>query len=435
MKEDWEIAISGEILDVRDGTHDTPKYVKHSSHPLITSKNLKNNNIDFSNVKYISNKDFQEIGRRSAVEVNDVLFAMIGTIGNPVIIKEEPNFAIKNVALFKNPDKLINSHLLKYYLESNVFFDQLNKREFLKGTTQRFIPLGHLRNLKIPLPPLPIQRAIVAKIEELSSSLDSGIADLKKAQEQLKVYRQAVLKKAFEGNLTNSENQIETVPLEDEIQIVSGSTPKGINDLSTEGEFSFFKVGDMNSFGNEIEMKAARISFGRTEQRQLKIKIFPKGTVIFPKRGGAILTNKKRLLSEDSAFDLNLMGLVPNENYIAKFLFYFMESTDLGKICDGSAVPQINNKNIAPLDFPKCNKEVQMEIVKEIERLFTSCEQAELDVSHSLTKAGALRQSVLRKAFEGKLLSEEEIKKCKEEQDYEPAEALLQKIKAEKKKK
>jgi type I restriction enzyme S subunit len=114
---DWSIAISGDILDVRDGTHDTPKYIDDNIHPLVTSKNLKNGKIDLSNVKYISRENFNEIGKRSKVDIGDVLFAMIGTIGNPVVIKTEPNFAIKNIGLFKNNLKVIHSGLLGHFLD------------------------------------------------------------------------------------------------------------------------------------------------------------------------------------------------------------------------------------------------------------------------------------------------------------------------------
>ncbi len=129
---------------------------------------------------------------------------MIGTIGNPVVVKKEPRYAIKYIGLFKNPKKIISSELLKYYLDSFTFSSQIEEKQFLKGTNQKFIPLGHLRKIEIPLPPIPEQHAIVSKIELLFSELDNGIANLKLVQEQLKVYRQAVLKKAFEGELTKN---------------------------------------------------------------------------------------------------------------------------------------------------------------------------------------------------------------------------------------
>ena len=111
-----------------------------------------------------------------------------------------------------------------------------------------------------------------------------------------------------------------------------------------------------------------------------------------------------------------------------------MLSVDLGKICDGSAVPQINNKNIEPLPFPQCSTDEQIKISIEVENLFTVCKNVEVDIAESINKSHALQQSILKKAFEGKLLSEAEIEKCKQEHDYEPARVLLERIKAEKKK-
>jgi type I restriction enzyme, S subunit len=136
------------------------------------------------------------------------------------------------------------------------------------------------------------------------------------------------------------------------VKLVSGSTPKGVNNTSNIGEFPFFKVSDMNTIGNEIFMKKANLNLSQEEVDALKIKLYPEGTVIFPKRGGAILTNKKRILHKASGFDLNIMGALPNKNINRLYLFYWFIKLDLSKIYDGSNVPQINNKNIEPLDFP-----------------------------------------------------------------------------------
>src|SRR5690606_9492420 len=97
MSEKWDIKIMSEVYDVRDGTHDSPKY-QDEGYPLITSKNLKDGIITFDKIKYISEEDYISINKRSKVDIGDVLFAMIGTIGNPTVITEEPNYAIKNVA-------------------------------------------------------------------------------------------------------------------------------------------------------------------------------------------------------------------------------------------------------------------------------------------------------------------------------------------------
>ena len=94
--EGWVESSLGKVFDVRDGTHDSPKY-HATGYPLITSKNLKRKGLSFNDVKLISEKDYNKICERSAVHNGDVLFAMIGTIGNPTLVSVKPNFAIKNV--------------------------------------------------------------------------------------------------------------------------------------------------------------------------------------------------------------------------------------------------------------------------------------------------------------------------------------------------
>lgn len=97
---EWEIEDLGIVCDVRDVTHDSPKYI-NDGFPLITSKNLVDGYIDFTNVNMISKEDLDSINRRSKVDLGDILMPMIGTIGNPIIVKEDKIFAIKNVALIK----------------------------------------------------------------------------------------------------------------------------------------------------------------------------------------------------------------------------------------------------------------------------------------------------------------------------------------------
>ena len=153
------------ISVVKDGTHSSPTYV-NDGYPLITSKNLmKNGKIEFKDLNYIAEHDFNEINKRSKVDKGDILFGMIGTLGNPVIC-ENDNFAIKNVALIKAKPPL-NSYLV-HYLKSKLVLDQF---DFLKtGGTQKFIALNKIRELKILLPNLEAQKKIgtfLNKIEEL----------------------------------------------------------------------------------------------------------------------------------------------------------------------------------------------------------------------------------------------------------------------------
>ena len=92
--------------------------------------------------------------------------------------------------------------------------------------------------------------------------------------------------------------------------VASGQTPKGINDLNLDGEIPFYKISDMNKLGNERFMRAAEIALDDDQTARLGIHVREQGTVIFPKRGGAIATNKKRILSCPSANDLKYHGSI-----------------------------------------------------------------------------------------------------------------------------
>ena len=152
--------------------------------------------------------------------------------------------------------------------------------------------------------------------------------------------------------------------------VASGQTPKGLDSLSGEGDIPFYKVSDMNRVGNETQMHDAGLYLSEKEIKQLKIRTFDAGTVIFPKRGGAIATNKKRILSKPSAVDLNIMGVTPQE-VSSKYFYYWLLSIDLATLSDGSNVPQINHKDISPLPIPLAPFPEQEQIVAKIEELFT----------------------------------------------------------------
>lgn len=163
IPESWKWCRLSDIIDVRDGTHDSPKYVPEGI-PLVTSKNLSNGMIDYGNVKYITQEDADKINTRSMVEDDDILFAMIGSIGNPVLVRKEREFCIKNMALFK---KYANTDISMQYMYWFFFFVQYKLKKEASGGVQSFISLSRFREYLVPLPPFAEQKRIVAKIEEL----------------------------------------------------------------------------------------------------------------------------------------------------------------------------------------------------------------------------------------------------------------------------
>lgn len=189
ISSDWKWVRLDDVYDVRDGTHDSPKY-QPSGYPLVTSKNLSSGRLDISNVKFISKEDHEKICERSKVDLEDILFAMIGSIGNPVIVDIEPEFSIKNVALFKyHSREYVEPRYLLKYLE----YAAEHMRNTADGGVQSFVSLTRLRTYPHPLPPLAEQKRIVAKVDELMAWCDE--------LEALKQKRDALQKASLKATL------------------------------------------------------------------------------------------------------------------------------------------------------------------------------------------------------------------------------------------
>ena len=187
-------------MDVRDGTHDSPKYTQEG-YPLITSKDFKNGQFDFSKTRYISEVDYKNIIKRSKVDIGDILYSMIGgNIGSMIYIQHDNYFdmAIKNVALFKpyqNSD--ISTKYIAYFLESKI----KEYQAIAIGGAQPFVGLDIFRNTLVPLPPLAEQHRIITEIEKwlaLIDQIEQGKVDL---QTIIKQTKSKILDLAIHGKL------------------------------------------------------------------------------------------------------------------------------------------------------------------------------------------------------------------------------------------
>jgi type I restriction enzyme M protein len=197
---DWEMGELGEVCDVRDGTHDSPKY-QIDGYPLITSKNLKNGHIDFSDVNNISEEDLIKINKRSAVDDGDILMPMIGTIGNPIIVKKEREFAVKNVALIKpKPDSRVMQYFVNLVLQTPLFDNYVEIQS--KGSTQKFLSLGTIREFEIPIPPIAEQQIIVKAIEEEMQLVNAN-------RRLMEIFEQKIKSKI--GEVWGVKEEVETV--------------------------------------------------------------------------------------------------------------------------------------------------------------------------------------------------------------------------------
>jgi len=322
----------------------------------------------------------------------------------------------------------INQKYLYNYLLSQR--NNLVSQSF--GGAQPNISQGILKELIIPLPPLPEQHRIVLKIEELISSLDKGIESLKTAQQQLKIYRQAVLKYAFEGKLTINI-EFTWVKTGDVISTINnGYTPKAEFMTEGNGEIPFLKVYNLNFDGTLNFKKNPTFIPAVIHKKDLKRSICYPGDVLInivgpPLGKVSIVTNQFPEWNINQA----IVFFRPNEKVTSKYISLFMQNfvtihwlEDTSKATAGQWNVKVSTCREIP--FPICSVSEQNQIVKEIESRLSVCDKIEESIKQSLAQAEALRQSILKKAFEGKLVPQDP--------NDEPAAKLLERIKAEKEK-
>ncbi|MDA0525729.1 restriction endonuclease subunit S [Methanococcoides alaskense] len=435
---------------------------------------------------------------KKLAETNDILISVRAPVGTT-------NIANQNCCIGRGLAAIRYSYCNKYLF----YFLRLIEKELDKkgtGTTFKAISGAVLKSEIIPLSPLPEQRAIVSKIEQLFSELDNGIANLKLTQQQLKVYRQAVLKKAFEGELTNewrkqqtelpyAKDLLEQIRVEREesyskksdewkravkewedvgkkgkkptkpkksketkpiTEVELPDLPKGwgwirVGNLVEEPKYGTSKKCDYNlngsgvlripniadGFINDSDLKYAQFDSNEIESYRLKY-----GDILIIRSNGSIdLVGKCALVSvkdEDYLYAGYLIRLRTIGSLInSKYLLNCLSSIDLrhqieSKAKSTSGVNNINSGELQSLIVSICSLSEQQAIIQEIETRLSVCDKVEQDIEANLKIAEALRQSILKKAFEGKLLNERELEEVRNAPDWEPAEALLEKIRVEK---
>ena len=187
----WKKDLLGTVCDVRDGTHDSPQYYE-SGYPLVTSKNVTGGKIDLTDCSLICEADFKKINERSKVDIGDIIMPMIGTVGKPVIVDIEPNFAIKNVSLikFKADSRVLNIYI-RALLQSDYFDDAVLSK--VRGGTQKFISLGDIRKLEVLVPPMELQEQFATFIKQT----DKSKLAIQQSLDKLETLKRSLMQKYF----------------------------------------------------------------------------------------------------------------------------------------------------------------------------------------------------------------------------------------------
>jgi len=287
----------------------------------------------------------------------------------------------------------LNKRYLFYYF-TQASFKREARRNMTGSAGQLRVPKKYFESVEIPLPPLPEQHRIVEKIEELFSELDDGVASLKKALEQLKTYRQAVLKWAFEGKLTEKWRNTHQDSLED------GDTL--LEQIKAERKRVYANFLDLNEV-YEIGLR----------QEEVEKFLLVKNDLLIIEGNGSIDQIGRVAIWNDKinpcVHQNHVIKARPHTNTNPLFSLYFLLSHQGRKFIkkqagSTSGLYTLSLSKVRNLNIPFCSLQEQTKIVQEIESRLSVCDQLEATLTENLDKAEALRQSILKRAFEGKLV-------------------------------
>ena len=365
-------------------------------------------------------------------QYNDILLSVRAPVG-PTNLSPGKVCIGRGLAAIR-PDSSLNLKYLLYYF--HYFESQLSSKG--TGTTFKAITQKTIKNLDVPAPPMEEQVKIVARIDELFSELDKAVGTLKTTKEQLEVYRQAVLKAAFEGKYTkwwrknhNVSANEEYCELRKENQVFK-DTSGDENELSLNIPDEWMKVRLGEIFDVEVgatpsrqhaeywngsipwvssgEVRFTTINKTREMITDIGLKnastnLQPIGTVLLAMIGEGKTRGQSAILNIPAAHNQNTAAILVSKTLCQpKYIYYFLQLNyeNTRRVGSGNNQKALNKERVRAIRVPFAPIAEQSIIVKEIEKRLSICENIEQTVNTALAQADALRQSILKQAFEGK---------------------------------
>lgn len=330
------------------------------------------------------------------LEKGDILIARLPEpLGRACIFPLEGAYITAvDIAILRIKDISINPQYIMYLINSSTFRSQIKQYE--SGTTRKRISRKNLEKIEFSLPNLEIQNRIVAHIEELFSKLDKAVDTLKTTKEQLEVYRQAVLKDVFSC-------LPETVKM-DKIADMIDPQPSHRTPPEYKNGIPYIGIGDIDYQNKKINFEDARKVSPEVLDEHLHRYTIHKGDFIMGKIG-TIGKPYKIPDEQNYALSANVILIQPNKEKIhPEFLFWQFSSSLVTKQltlgAKATSQPAFGIKKARLLSIKICELEKQFKIIKRLEAEMSCCDNIEKTVNTALAQADAMRQSILKQAFE-----------------------------------
>ena len=384
MREGWEYKKLGEVCSPKKEIKRAPKVFA----PNDTIKYIDISSIDNSTQKMTSCSNFimsdAPSRAQQCVIKGDVIVSTVRpNLKNIAIVDSDDNNLVASSGFCVLRPCNIERDYLFHYIKSDKFTNHI--MGLTTGANYPAVRSSDILESTIPVPPLSTQLSIVSELDKINE-----LIRLKK--EQLKDYdnlAQSIFYEMFGDPVVNEKGWI-VKTIGDVCSLKSGDSKAN---KSPKGTLPYVKVGDMNLPGNENYITCSSTYVDRDYNKR---GIFPIGSILFPKRGGAILTNKKRMAAVEICCDLNTMGVIPSEVLNKHYLFQRFKILDLGTICSGSTILQLNNCDIAPLLIQIPPLTLQQTFAKRIELI----EQQKAEIQSTIADLETLLASRMQYWFD-----------------------------------
>ncbi len=316
---------------------------------LLRANNISEGRINFDSVQFVRNN---KISQEQILKTNDILVCSssgsISLVGKSALYKKSGEHTFGAFCKVVRATGKLHPQFIAFYMCSQAYRKHIE--HIANGANINNLRNEHLDEIQLDIPTDDQQKVIVSKLEKIQSIITHRRTQLFKLDELIKCR----FVELFGDQKMNPYGWPQTTV--GNCCILKSGTSLPADKENEGGTIPYVKVSDMNYPGNEHYITTS--SRFVTEQTA-GVGVFPVGTVIFPKRGGAIGTNKKRLTKLPICADLNVMGVIAGSNLASQYLMAYFDMIDLGALDNGSSVPQINNKDIAPL--PICTPPIELQ--------------------------------------------------------------------------
>lgn len=336
---------------VRDGTHDTPKQTE-TGYKLVTGKHIKNGQIDPSEAYCISEKDYKKINERSLVEQWDVLMSMIGTVGEVAVVKDHPNYAIKNVALFKCAGSELKGKWLAYYLQSSDAQGHMSGNQ--KGSSQQFLSLKQLRSLPVPVADEAYMQKVVDVLSAYDDLIENNQKQIKLLEEAAqRLYKEWFVDLRFPGHETTPivdgvpEGWKETY-MDDICDSIGGGTPSTKNEeYYRDGQIKWVTPTDITRKSGLIMLDTEK-KITEEGLHNSSAKMVPPYTILMTSRASVGFFG---LCEYEVCTNQGFISCIPHEENVRFYLLYnLMNRVDeIRAKASGSTFLEISKKNFKGL--------------------------------------------------------------------------------------